>query len=74
MKIRFRIAAFLIPEEKTGNTHFVEVGKPYREKIFWIFYKTKTNWVVDAGFRSNDDAVQRIDELKKALPVYTEIL
>lgn len=74
MKIRFRIAAFLIPEEKTGNTHFVEVGKPAKEKLFWIFYKTKTFWTLDAGFRSHDEAVQRIEELKNALPVYTEIL
>lgn len=72
--MKYRIASFKQPEDKTGNMFFVQVGKPFKEKLFWIFYTTKTNWQSDEGFRTNDEALQRIEEIKNSMPVYTEIL
>ena len=68
--MRYRIVEYQIAQPETGYKFFVEVGKTYKEKVFGPFYVTKTNWALDAGFKTKEDALERIYEIKKAEPIY----
>lgn len=68
--MKYRIAEYQIPQPETGNKFFVEIGKLYKEKLTLWFYVSKTNWEFETGYKTMEEAVQRISELKKALPIY----
>lgn len=67
---------------KWGHRFSVEVGTQIRQKVWWVLYKTVTVWNVlpdevenrEWSAKTFDEAAQCIQELKKQIPSYTEIV
>lgn len=80
--LRFRIVEFLVsPDEKRSeDKFFIEKGTPYREKTWWIFSRKKIVWEplmkeegVALSYKSFDESLVALREIKKQLPIYHEI-
>jgi hypothetical protein len=72
-KIKYRVSEYKIPQPQTGFRYFVEIGRPYEERTFLWFYSSKINWEMDAGFKTMEEAIQRIGEIKQTVPIFHEI-
>jgi len=70
--MKYRITEFKVPASD-GSKFFVETGTIYSEKYWAFIYIKKISWTVVQGFETMELALLKVDEIKKAQPIYHEI-
>lgn len=61
-----------MPNNITENRFFVEIGTPIIEKTFFKLLPVETgiDWEVESGFKTYEEALFRINEIRSNQPIY----
>lgn len=67
--MRYKISQFDI-EDKDGNKFFVETGEVFKSStyVFGIVYRKKIIWTFRGAFKTINEAMDLINDIKKSQP------